>query len=90
MYINQGGRWDASRGTLQDKNAKKSSRKEGVRKRERAMAYAFSQQVLGHFIRAVIFPTLVWKQEHNHSGWEFEIGIWVPPSRVSFGILAWS
>lgn len=43
------GRWDASRGTLQDKSAKTSSREEGARKRERAMSYAFSQQVLAGY-----------------------------------------
>lgn len=39
------GSWNASTATLKDQEAKNHSREEGARKRERAMAYAFSQQV---------------------------------------------
>jgi hypothetical protein len=39
------GCWDASTGSVQDSVAKTQSREVGARKRERAMAYAFSKQV---------------------------------------------
>jgi hypothetical protein len=61
----QEGCWDASTGSVQDSVAKTQSREVGARKRERAMAYAFSKQVTDLHPYTQILPLLLEFLERN-------------------------
>ncbi|CAK9866401.1 unnamed protein product [Sphagnum jensenii] len=64
------GCWDASTGSVQDSVAKTQSREVGARKRERAMAYAFSKQ-LKHGTPNPTSLSIDCDSDQPHWGWSW-------------------
>ncbi|KAH9537264.1 hypothetical protein CY35_16G042200 [Sphagnum magellanicum] len=64
------GCWDASTGSIQDSVAKTQSREVGARKRERAMAYAFSKQ-LKHGTPNPTSLSIDCDSDQPHWGWSW-------------------
>ncbi|BBN16753.1 hypothetical protein MPTK1_7g08970 [Marchantia polymorpha subsp. ruderalis] len=61
--------WNASTATLKDQQAKEQSREEGARKRERAMAYAFSQQLRRSAPKQTLYIDC--EPDQPHWGWSW-------------------
>ncbi|KAL2613034.1 hypothetical protein R1flu_024726 [Riccia fluitans] len=61
--------WNASTATLKDQQAKDQSREEGARKRERAMAYAFSQQLRRSSPKQTLYIDC--EPDQPHWGWSW-------------------
>ncbi|KAL3680016.1 hypothetical protein R1sor_022972 [Riccia sorocarpa] len=61
--------WNASTATLKDQKAKEQSREEGARKRERAMAYAFSQQLRRSSPKQTLYIDC--EPDQPHWGWSW-------------------